>query len=575
MTTKGLPGRPGVAAVEARRGLVSPGDRLRANAAAFGDKPALVFPVAGTQEHRSRTFAELDAESDRYATGFASSGIALGTRTVVMMPVGADLFAVIFGLLKLGAVPVIVDPGMGLRRMLRCYRAAGARAFIGVPAAQAVRLLRPDAFAGIRTVVTAGRRWCWGGATLSGLAATAAARPRPAIEADDLVMISFTSGSTGSAKGVESTHGALAEMVRQAATHYRHTASDVCLVTSLSFAFLHLLTGATCVVPAIDFARVADTEPAMITDLVRRYAVTAMFGSPALLDPLARHLDGTGEQVPTLRLVVSGGAPVATEVVARLRRVLAPQQGRMHVTYGATEAVPIASIEAGELLDEVRPAGHGGAGTCVGRPVDGVDLRVIRATDGPIPDWTAVRPAAPDEIGEIVVSGPTVSRRYVGSAAANANAKIVEAERIWHRTGDLGRIDEQGRVWFAGRRSDVVRTAGGPLYPVPCETVLDEHPEVRRTALVGVGDPGRQQPVVCVELREGVPATQRPRIERELRELAQRHEVTRGLTDFRFHPAFPVDVRHNAKIDHGRLAAWAARTRTGGTAGRPRRSGTA
>ncbi|TYC02622.1 AMP-binding protein [Micromonospora sp. WP24] len=557
-------GSPPRATVARRKVLTAPGDRLRAHAAAFGEKPALVFPAA-TGQTRTTTFAELDAESDRYAAGFAQVGIETGTRTVVMMPVGAELVAVIFGLLKLGAVPVIVDPGMGLRRMMRCYRAAGARAFIGVPAAQAVRLLRPDAFAGIRTVVTAGRRWCWGGATLRGLAATTAAPPRPAVEADDLLMISFTSGSTGSAKGVESTHGALAEMVRQTGTHYRHTPSDVCLVTSLSFAFLHLLTGSTCVLPEIDFARVADAEPAMISDLIRRYGVTAMFGSPALLDPLARHLDETGAQVPTLRLVVSGGAPVANEVVARLRRVLAPQGGRMHVTYGATEAVPIASVEAGELLDEVRATAASGGGTCVGRPVDGVDLRVIRATDGPIPDWTAVRPVGPHEIGEIVVSGPTVSRRYLGPAAANANAKIAEAERIWHRTGDLGRVDEQGRIWFAGRRSDVVHTADGPLYPVPCETVLDEHPEVRRTALVGVGLPGRQQPVVCVELRAGVPATRRPSIERELRELAQRHEATRCLTEFLFHPSFPVDVRHNAKIDHGRLAAWAARTRTGGT----------
>ncbi|MEV6375134.1 fatty acid CoA ligase family protein [Micromonospora musae] len=559
--TTGIPPR---ATVARREVLTSPGDRLRAHAAAFGEKPALVFPAA-TGQIRTTTFAELDAESDRYAAGFAQVGIETGTRTVVMMPVGAELVAVILGLLKLGAVPVIVDPGMGLRRMLRCYRAAGARAFIGVPAAQAVRVLRPDAFAGIRTVVTAGRRWCWGGTTLRGLAATTAAPPRPAVAADDLLMISFTSGSTGSAKGVESAHGALAEMVRQTGAHYRHTPSDVCLVTSLSFAFLHLLTGSTCVLPEIDFARVADAEPAMISDLIRRYGVTAMFGSPALLDPLARHLDETGEQVPTLRLVVSGGAPVANEVVARLRRVLAPQGGRMHVTYGATEAVPIASIEAGELLDEVRATAASGGGTCVGRPVDGVDLRVIRATDGPIPDWTAVRPVAPHEIGEIVVSGPTVSRRYLGPAAANANAKIADAERIWHRTGDLGRVDEQGRVWFAGRSSDVVHTADGPLYPVPCETVLDEHPEVRRTALVGVGLPGRQQPVVCVELRAGVPATRRSSIERELRELAQRHEATRCLTEFLFHPAFPVDVRHNAKIDHGRLAAWAARTRTGGT----------
>jgi acyl-CoA synthetase (AMP-forming)/AMP-acid ligase II len=434
-------------------------------------------------------------------------------------------------------------------------------------------VLRRGTFAGIRTVVTAGRRWCWGGETLRGLATTTAPPPEPAIGADDLLMISFTTGSTGAAKGVETTYGALAATVRQAVALYQHTSADVCLVTSLSFAFLHLLVGATCVLPDINFTRVADVDPVLVGDLTQRYGVTAMFGSPALLDPLARYLDESGRQLPTLCRVVSGGAPVSNEVTARLRHALAPQAGRVHVTYGATEAIPITSIEATELLGELQAISQAGGGTCVGRPVDGLDLRIIQATEEPLSDWARVRPVEPGEIGEIVISGPTVSRRYVAPASANTAAKIVDGTRIWHRTGDLGRVDEHGRIWFAGRRQEVVWTVDGPMYTVPCEGVFDVHPEVYRTALVGVGPPGRREPVVCVELRAGVPAAERPRIERELRELAGRNESTRRITRFGFHPSFPVDIRHNAKIDRGRLSVWAQRPHPRGSG--PRRTGRA
>jgi acyl-CoA synthetase (AMP-forming)/AMP-acid ligase II len=162
------------------------------------------------------------------------------------------------------------------------------------------------------------------------------------------------------------------------------------------------------------------------------------------------------------------------------------------------------------------------------------------------------------EIGEIVVKGPQVTREYYNAAGHTALAKMKDGEAVRHRMGDLGYFDEQGRLWFCGRKSQRVRTADGTLFTVPCESVFNTHPEVFRTALVGVGEAGSELPVLCVELEGGVDRAQHDRIRNELLDLGAGFEHTRGIRTVLFHPAFPVDIRHNAKIGRGQLATWAA-----------------
>jgi acyl-CoA synthetase (AMP-forming)/AMP-acid ligase II len=512
--------------------------RLAAHAEVFGARDAVIWPG-----HGRLTFRELDELSDAYAAGLQALGVGRGTKTVLMLPPGLELFPVLFGLVKLGAVPVVVDPGMGVRRMLHCYRSAGAEAFIGVGVAQVVRLLNRRAFAGVRIVVTAGRRWGWGGATLGTLTrhrgTVQAVQPDP----DDLVMIGFTTGSTGPAKGVESTHGALEAMIQQVIAAHGQSPDDVGLVTSPMFGVLHLLIGSTCVLAPVDPTRVGDAVPKSIADTIEKYGVTAMFASPALLDPFGRYLRDTGRRLPTLRALVSGGAPVADRIVRLLHR----DDLRFDTTYGATEVLPIASIASREILLDTREGSGAGAGTCVGRPVDGIEVRIVRTTDEPMPVWREDLRVAPGEIGEITVAGPTVSPRYHRLPEADAAAKITDGDRRWHRTGDLGWLDDHGRIWFCGRKSQRV----GDLHTVQCEGVLNTHPDVRRTALVGVGG----HPVVCVETRRGA---DHDRLRRELRELAESQPVTKPLDTFLFHPSFPVDIRHNAKINREYLSVWAA-----------------
>ena len=523
--------------------------RLRENAQRKPEQTALIFPQGSG--YAEKTYGEMDRESDALARGFARAGIHRGTRTIVMLKPGFELFACLFALIKLGAVPVIVDPGMGVGRMLRCYRAVGAEAFVGIPLAHVVRVLSPRAFAGLSTVVTVGRRWFWGGHTLSELAERASEPFDIAdVSDDDLLFINFTTGSTGPAKGVEYTHGMALAMLGRIEAAFAQSADSVTFATLPLFVIFDLLQGSRSILPAMDVTKPAFVDAARMVRDIQHYGATHMFASPAFLHRVGAHAAKHNLTLPSLRTVVAGGAPVGDAILRCMERVLAPG-ARIAVTYGATEALPIASIDADRRLAMSERGPHTGHGTCVGQPSEGLALRIVRISDGPIERWSDELVLPAGEVGEIVLAGKFVSPSYHRSPRYDALHKIADGAKRWHRTGDLGYLDAHGDLWFCGRKSQRVQTASGPAYTVQWEGVFNAHPDVHRTALVGV----EGKAVICVELRPGVEPS--PTLARELRERGRE----RGLTveHILFHPRFPVDIRHNAKIGREELSRWARR----------------
>ncbi|MFF0220216.1 fatty acid CoA ligase family protein [Streptomyces vinaceus] len=569
-------------------GAVNFARRLEDNARAHPDRAAIIHPhgraKGGEVRYHELSYGELQSRVEEVAAGLLRAGIGRGTRTVLVAAAGPELFTLAFALFRIGAVPVVVDPGMGVRRMMHCYRSVGAEAFIGPPAAHAVRVIGRRAFAGVRIRVTSGRRWFWGGHTLDGLRRRAAPAGAPApgagavgggeahpVGGDDLLMVAFTTGSTGPAKGVEYTHRMAAATAAAIASVHRRDHDDVSLVTLPLYGMLDLVFGSTLVVAPLAPSRVASADPGPLTAALTRFEVSTLFASPALLRVLGEHLRDRGTKLPALRCVVSGGAPVPAHVVAVLREVLDGAAG-IHATYGATEALPISSLESAEVLGETAALSALGDGTCVGRPVPGIDVRIVRVTDGVLTGGLPGLTVEQGEVGEILVSGEAVSRHYHASPAADAAHKLEDRPegggpaRVWHRTGDLGHLDDRGRLWFAGRRTQRVTAEEGDLYTVRCEGVFNVHPLVRRSALVGVGPAGAQRPVLCVETEPGVGRAQWRALRAELLRIAASGPQTRPVRDVLRHPAFPVDVRHNAKIGRERLALWAARRlRPGGT----------
>lgn len=525
--------------------------RLRAHAEREPDRTALHFPVG--RGYGRKTYGEVDAESDAYARGLARAGIAKGTKTIVMVKPGPEFFTIIFALFKLGAVPVIVDPGMGIERMLHCYRTVGADAFVGIPLAHVVRCLNSRTFGALKTVVTVGRRLGWDGHTLAELAERADT-PLPIADMgpEDRLIINFTTGSTGPAKGVEYTHAMLEAMLQVIVSLYRQDASTVTFATLPLFVIFDLLIGSTSVLPPMDPTKPGFVDPELMIRGINEHCATHMFASPAFLHRVGRYAEQAKITLPTLRFVVSGGAPVSPSVLECFQKALVPG-AHLHATYGATEALPIASIDARTILEDAAEKTRRGGGTCIGRPVAGLDVRIVRMSDEAIPTMHERMLAPAGEVGEIVVSGPTVSPRYHSNDRANALGKIRDGERIWHRTGDLGMFDGAGYLWFAGRKSQRVITREGTAHTVQWEGVLNAHPAVSRSAVVGAGN----SVVACIEPKRRLGNVARERVAVELDALARERSLY--ISKFLFRTSLPVDIRHNAKINREELAAWAQR----------------
>ena len=511
----------------------------------------------GRMRYTHWNYRQLDDESSRLAAGLERIGVRRGVRTVLMVKPSLEFFALTFALFKVGAVPVLVDPGMGIRSLGQCLAEAEPEAFIGIPAAHAARVVLGWARQSVKIFVTVGRRWFWGGSTLADFAAGAAYETAPTT-ADETAAILFTSGSTGPPKGAVYTHGIFDAQVRLLRQTYNIAPGEIDLCTFPLFALFAPALGMTAVVPDMDFTRPGQVDPRSIIEPIESFGVTTMFGSPALLRRAAFSSLAKGKTLPTLKRVISAGAPVGADVLEAFTTLLAPRV-EVFTPYGATESLPVCSIGSSEILRETRQRTAEGAGVCVGRPVAEAHMDVIRISDEPLPTWSDDLRAPLGEIGEIVVQGPMVTRAYFQRPEATALAKITAADgRFYHRMGDLGYFDEQGRLWFCGRKAHRVVTAAGTLYTIPCEAVFNTHPHVFRTALVGVGPKGAARPVLCVELKPGV-QLEETQLKTELRRLAESRPHTQPIQMFLVHPGFPVDIRHNAKIFREKLAVWAAR----------------
>ena len=524
-------------------------------------KMAVVCPSGkdknGNTAYTHLTFRQLQRESDCLAHGLLASGIRRGTRTILMVKPSLEFFALTFALFKVGAVPVVVDPGMGIKRMLNCLSESNASALIGIAPAHILRTLYPKFFKTVKIAVTLGKKWFWSGMTLQDIRRTPW-KPFPLAETrgKDMAAILFTTGSTGPAKGVVYTHGIFDAQVQTIRDHFNIQPGEIDLPTFPLFALFDPALGMTAVIPDMDPTRPARVNPENIIEAVLRHGVTNMFASPALLNQVGRYGRDNRIKLPSLKRVISAGAPALPSILECFSTMLG-KETEIFPGYGATEAMPVAAIGSHTVLSETRQLSEKGFGICVGRVVEGVKARIIRISDDPIPEWTDDLTLPGGEIGEIAVQGELVTRSYFHRPKDDSLGKIRDGGLFWHRMGDLGWFDKEARLWFCGRKSHRVITEKETLFTIPCEAIFNNHPDVFRSALIGIGKAGEQKPVICIELEKSSIRKSRQAIKEELTALGKGNAMTAGIETFLFHKSFPVDIRHNSKIFREKLTLWA------------------
>lgn len=519
--------------------------------------PAVRAPLGrgrdGTICYAERSFAELEAEASATAHYIAAQGIVRGGRVLLMVRPGLDLIRIVFALFKLGAVPIVIDPGMGIRKFLRCVRHSQPNALIGIaPAIWTARCLRAS-FRAVEIKIPVNNGF---GSRIDSFKHRGAYVVADSAE-DELAAILFTSGSTGPAKGVCYAHGMFLAQVEAIRKQYAIKPGEVDLPMLPVFALFNPALGMTTVVPEMNPSRPATVDPANIVQAIQQNEVTNSFGSPALWTKIARYCEQASITLPSVRRILMAGAPVPPALMAQTRKII--PNGEIHTPYGATEALPVTSISATEVLEQTAVRTQKGEGTCVGRGLPDVEIRIIEPVDGAITSLDTVTMQEAGGIGEIIVQGPSVTCGYDRLPEADADSKIADGTRHWHRMGDMGWLDTDGRLWFCGRKVERVPGPDGPMYTDCCEAIFNAHPQVYRSALIHLGG-GR--PGIVIEPENGAfPRTRRARnqFKRSLAELGQQHALTTRIQDFFFEKRFPVDVRHNAKIHRLSLARKYAR----------------
>ncbi len=498
-------------------------------------------------------FKELAAATAGYSRTLRDKGVKPGDRVMLMVKPSMEFVCLTFALFRLGAVVILIDPGMGYKNLLKCVGSVRPLVFIGITRAHIFKKVFPAPFKTVKLNFSINPSFGFFGKHLQPTSGSAA-EPCCRTSADDLAAIIFTTGSTGPPKGVQYTHGIFQAQLELIKNYYHIGPNDIDQPAFPLFALFSTALGACAVIPDMNPAQPARVDPARFIKTINAHQVTYSFGSPAIWNVVSRYCLEQNIKLPVKKILMAG-APVSGELIERVMKIM-PAGGEIHTPYGATESLPIASMTGSEILADTWKKTQQGRGTCVGRPLPGIEIKIIRISDEPLSNWNNKLLCPDNKIGEIVVKGPVVTKAYDNNARENSLAKINYAKGFWHRVGDVGYFDNQGRLWFCGRRAHRVRTAHGTMFTICCEAVFNEHPAIYRSALVGVGNPGNELPVIIIEPYEKI--RDKRRLLNELKKLGQENQLTRRINHFLIHPSFPVDIRHNAKIFREKLAIWAA-----------------
>ncbi len=498
--------------------------------------------------NESFTYAELAIKVVEYQQLWKKKGWQANDRVIVIIKPSSQLYAIALSMLALGIVPVFIDTGMGLSKIKMAIADANARAIISMRSLLKWFWLLPVMWRLERLSIDG-----------SGIGSRCLHRQRivTLVSYDDIEVcsrnsldhgfISFTSGSTGRPKGADRTHGSLIEQHLAIREHWQDNALDIDCPCFPILVLHNLTCGLTTVMPKVDLSAPGQVDAKQVTQQLASCAVTRLSGAPAYIEALACYLNEHGKTNQQVTSLVVGGATVSASLAQHIVKAFPNANAR--VVYGSTEAEPISAIDIKEYLAEQQ----GGDGYLVGKPVP--QAKVLLTRVGAIlanEDALFRAKVEPGAIGEIWVTGKHVLQGYIDNIAANAENKIARQNGlVWHRTGDVGFLDDVGRLWLTGRVKDVVYIDNLSIEPYPVEQKIDRLADIRKSALIST----KQGGFLFIELIIGCKPELSAKLSTEMQEAIGAILTAAGIKQINMIilDKIAVDGRHNSKIDRPEL----------------------
>ena len=481
------------------------------------------------------------------------SGLNAGDKTLLFLRPCLEFHALVFALFKAGIIPVLIDPGMGRHNLLKAIQDISPKGLIAEPIIHIIKLFYPNVFKSIKVQVSNRKIPFSKIHNFHSWERNTGKLKAKDVSSKEIAAILFTSGGTGKPKGVEYTHKIFDHQTSILKEMFELTEKDVDLPGFPLFSLFTLAMGMSSCVPDMNPSKPANCDPKRLVKNILDTNSSFLAGSPAIWMRVGNYCKNQKIQLPSVRCLAMFGAPVSNEIHEIFKDIL--PNGTTYTPYGATESLPISNIVGTEVLTQTAKKTNDGEGTCVGLPAPHILIKIIPINDYPIEKMIENLTLPPMEKGEIIVSGKVVTAGYFNEEKANSLSKIKDESvesGFWHRMGDIGYLDDQGRLWFCGRKSHRVETQNGSIYPNPIESLFNLHPKVKRSALIGIGKYGEQIPAVVIQ-PNSKKNIDRLKLTKELIEFSREHSVTKEIKKIYLKEDLPVDIRHNIKIDRLKL----------------------
>jgi len=504
--------------------------------------------IFGKYVYPSYSFDFLNNRINKLCNKLIELGVKPGHRVLFFVKPNLDFCAITFALFRLGAIPVFIDPGMKRKYFVKCIVEVKPDVLIGIPKVHYMRHFYKENFNNIKIFITTGKLSnIYSKSIYMRLGKYSDMFKTYQPGKDDLAAILYTSGGTGAPKGVEYSHNIFSAQTDMLQKEFNLTKDDLDIPGFPLFSFFTLGMGMTSCIPDMDPSKPSECDPAKLYKNITDTKATYIAGSPAIWERLVDYCMKENLKLNSVKYVVMFGAPVSVSIHQKFSTIL--PNGSTYTPYGATECLPIANISGKAILSGLHESILAGHGTCVGKILTDVKIKIIKQEPNQIDNIQQTTELAIGQIGEIIVHSKNMTRAYFENPQDTSLSKIKDGNILWHRMGDVGFIDEVGMLWFCGRAKHVVDLNGKKYYPSQVESIYNQHPKIKRSALIEGVD---KKPAIVIERFDQKDVIE-PMFLMDLKNLSQTNIHTKDIHEFHAMAIFPVDTRHNIKIDRTSL----------------------